>query len=313
MFLKKNIFRLNFPNYWSKLNSLEPDSIVDTILNDLKERFSENIISIYGIGSYFDDSLPSDWIKNDLDIIVIVKSLESIPKSDWTDIRYEKKELEGLDVWLAFNTLEAYQDKEIFEKQSFSNYEWSLLDLKIPENSKLLYGQDIRDQLPDIMNIQFDFDNILARSLYHLDKSFKEAIALQDMDESMREFTKGVFKFGFYLCIFFDKCFQYTSIRAIVNKLEELSKENRIEKEMVDYIKEAIRFRRAYEFTTKFNTLRNSFILRIFSLIGKGKLHRKMNFNELIQYLEAQFRGLSYMIQFAKKLKDRYYEVKSEE
>jgi len=288
------------------------ETILENILDDLQKRFSDNIISIFGIGSYFDDSLPKDWIKNDLDIIVIVKSLESVPKPDWTDVRYEKKDLEKREVWLAFNTIEAYKNKATFEKQSFSNYEWSLLDLKLPENSKLLYGQDIRDQLPEIKDIQFDYDNILARPLYHLDKSFKEAIALKDLDESMREFTKGVFKFGFYLCIYLDKSFRFTSIRAIANKIEELSKENRVEKEMLDFIKEAIFFRRTNKFTQKFTTLRNSFILRIFSLIGKGKLHRRMNFNELIQYLETQFRGLTYMIQFAKRVKDRYYEVKSE-
>ncbi|MFX1444442.1 MAG: hypothetical protein ACFFHV_13585 [Promethearchaeota archaeon] len=288
------------------------DSILDTVLEELIEQFSDNIISIFGIGSYFDNSLPKDWIKNDLDIIVIVKSLENIPKPDWTDVRYEKKEINDHEVWLSFNNLEAYQEKQLFEAQSFSNYEWSLLDLKLPQNSQLLYGKDIRDQLPDITRIEFDYDNILARSLYHLDNSFKEAIVGKDMNASMQQFTKGVFKFGFYLCIYFEKDFRFTSIRAIANTIELLIEQNRVEKEILDYIKDAIFFRRTHRIPSRFNNLRNSFILRIFSLIGKGKLHRRMNFDELIQYLGIQFRGLRYMIQFAKRVKNRYYEIKSE-
>jgi len=289
------------------------ETVLKNVLDDLQQRFSDNIISIFGIGSYFDDSLPSDWIKIDLDIIVIVKSLEAIPKPDWTHIRYEKKEIDSYEVWLGFNTLEAYQNKSMFEAQSFSNYEWSLLELKRPENSKLLYGQDIRDQLPDIAKIRFDYDNILARSLYHLDRSFKEAMVTKDIDASMQQFTKGVFQFGFYLCIYFDKNYRLTSIRAITNSIEHLTKQNTIEKEILDYIKDAIFYRRTHRFPSKFTTMRNSFILRIFSLIGKGQLHRRMNFNELIQYLESQFGGLSYMIQFAGRVKDRYYELKSED
>ena len=79
------------------------NAILEEILDDLQKRFSDNIISIFGIGSYFDDSLPKDWIKNDLDIIVIVKSLETIPKPAWTDVRYEKKKIDDHEVWLGFN------------------------------------------------------------------------------------------------------------------------------------------------------------------------------------------------------------------
>jgi len=60
------------------------------IKNDLQEKYSNDLISIYGIGSYFDENLPSDWIKNDIDIIVILKSLEKAQKLDWTDFRYEE-------------------------------------------------------------------------------------------------------------------------------------------------------------------------------------------------------------------------------
>ena len=196
-------------------------------------------------------------------------------------------------------------------KQSFSNYEWSLLDLKLPENSKLLYGQDIRDQLPDIAHVEFDFDNILARSLYHLDKSLKEEIVSKNLDRSMKDFTKGVFKFGFYLCIYFDKTFRLTSIRAIANKIEELTKQGKLDEKMLEAIKDSIFFRRTSMFTKDYRKLKDTFILQIFSLVGKGQLHKKMNFDELIQFLKDWFRGLRYLVDFAKKLKKQYYEKKS--
>lgn len=34
------------------------DVLVKSIITDLIAQYSDNIISVYGIGSYFDDSLP---------------------------------------------------------------------------------------------------------------------------------------------------------------------------------------------------------------------------------------------------------------
>ena len=284
--------------------------ILKKILDDLEDRFSDNIISVYGIGSYFDDSLPSDWIKKDLDIIVIVQSLEAIPKPDWTEIRYERKKVEDYEVWIAFNTLEAYQNKKTFENQSFSNYEWSLLDLKLPENSIHLYGLDIRGKLPDIAHTNFDYDDILARSFYHFDNSFKVAIESNNTMESMREFTKGVFKFGFYICIYFDNSFRYTSIRRIAHNIEKLNRNNIFDDLIIESLKQSILFRRTNNIPEDYIKLRNKLILYIFALIGKGELHRKMNFKELKCYLENTFRGLKYLVKFAQKLKKNHNQLK---
>ena len=81
------------------------DRILKRIVDDLVARYSDNIIAIYGIGSYFDDTLPQNWVKTDLDIVVIVKSLKDIPKRDWTDIRFKKKKINGHYAWLGFNTI----------------------------------------------------------------------------------------------------------------------------------------------------------------------------------------------------------------
>ncbi|MFX0040041.1 MAG: hypothetical protein ACFFAB_11945, partial [Candidatus Heimdallarchaeota archaeon] len=66
----------------------QQDPILKRIIDDLIGRYLDNIIAIYGIGSYFDKGIPSEWLRNDIDIIVIVKSLEKIPKPDWTDVHY---------------------------------------------------------------------------------------------------------------------------------------------------------------------------------------------------------------------------------
>ncbi len=145
----------------------DKDALVNSIVSNLLDRYSSNIIAIYGIGSYFDDSLPPNWMKNDLDIIVIVKLLEEIPKQDWTEIRYEKK-VSGNHVWLGFNIIEALQDKDKFSKESFSNYGWNLLDMKHPENTKLLYGENIQDKIPETTKMLFDYGDILARGVISL-------------------------------------------------------------------------------------------------------------------------------------------------
>jgi len=192
--------------------------LIKKIINDLIERYSDNIISIYGIGSYFDEDLPSDWIKNDLDLVAIVKDLSKIPKEDWTDIPFEKYYINGNEVWVGFNTLEGFRNKEKFK--SFSNYEWSVIDFIVHENSSLLFGLDIRDQLPDINSLVFNLDNLLARSLYHIENSLKPQIQNSKVSKSQRAFTKAVFKFGFYLCRVFDKDFYLTSIHKIAVKVE---------------------------------------------------------------------------------------------
>ena len=121
------------------------DLLIKEVLDDLKSRFSGHIVSVFGIGSYFDENLPSNWIKNDVDLVAIVDSLEVVPKQDWTEIRYEKKQIGDKEIWIGFNSLEGFKGREQFRKQAFSNYEWSLIDLKFPENSTLLYGRNVRD------------------------------------------------------------------------------------------------------------------------------------------------------------------------
>ena len=274
------------------------DPLIKDILTDLESRFSGQIVSVFGIGSYFKDDLPSNWIKNDVDLVVIVDSLEIIPKQDWTEVRYEKKQLEGKEIWIGFNTLEGFKNREQFQKESFASYEWSLLDLKLPENSILLYGRNVRNQLPKVFYLQFDYDDVLIRSLYHLNKSFKDNSSL----ESMREFTKGVFKFSFYLCIYFDSQFRLTSIVKIGEKIKLLVSDKKINSNINSYLEEAVIFRMTSQFKIEFPSLRDNFVKFVFSLLTRGTLHVKMEKPAIIKFFRESFGGFGHLIRFVKKL-----------
>jgi len=274
------------------------DPLIKNILADLESRFSRHIISVFGLGSYFDQNLPLNWVKNDVDLVVIVDSLEFIPKQDWTEVRYEKKQIEDKKIWIGFNSLEGLKNREQFRKESFANYEWSLLDLKLPENSALLYGRNIRNELPDITNLEFDYDDILIRSLYHLNKSFKEEASF----ETMREFTKGVFKLGFYLCIYFDSQYHFTSIIRIAEKIKQLVTSRKIGSEINSFFEESIIYRLTSQFKTEFTLLRNNFLKFLLSLLTSGALHKQMEKSTLIRFFSKSFGGFGHLIRFVRSL-----------
>jgi len=274
------------------------DPLIKDILDDLESRFSGNIVSVFGIGSYFDENLPPNWIKNDLDLVVIVDSLEGIPKQDWTEVRYEKKQVGDKEIWIGFNSLEGVKNREQFRKQSFANYMWSLLELKLPENSALLYGRDIRDELPEVAALDFDYNDIIIRSLYHLNNSFQEGIT----PRAMREFTKGAFKFGFYLCVYFDPQFRFTSIVKIAEKIKQLVSSEKICNIFNAYFEEAVIYRITSQFKSEFKSLRDDFIKFVLSSLESGSVHQKMEKTEIIELLSVTFSGLGYLVRFARKL-----------
>jgi dGTP triphosphohydrolase len=281
-------------------------SLITSIITDLQDRFGDQIIAIYGIGSYFDNSLPKDWIKNDIDLIVVLENLDSTSKKDWTTVKFEKKKRGEIDVWIGYNTLQGLLNKDIFQHESFSNYEWSIMELKDPSNSLFLYGEDIRDQLPDVTELRLDFDDILRRSLYHLDQSYKMEYRDDDIEPSKRAFTKSVFKFGFYLCAYYDKNFRSTSIRSISKQIGLLMEKDNIGKDFLLLLENCIIYRRKNVFQTDFHDSRKKFAKYVFSQLGKGALHRQMKYKELKKFLEKSFDGFSYLIQILEKVKKKY-------
>ena len=283
------------------------DPLIKEVLDDLESRFSGHIVSVFGIGSYFDEKLPPNWVKNDVDLVVIVDSLEIVPKQDWTEVRYEKKQVGNKEIWIGFNSLKGVKNPEQFRKESFANYEWSLLELKIPDNSVLLYGRNVRDELPEATALEFDCDNILIRSFYHLNNSFKEKIT----PKAMREFTKGVFKFGFYLCVYFDPRFRFTSIVSIAEKIKLLVSSDKIDRIVNSYLEEAVIYRMTSQFKSEFKPLRDDFVKFAFSSLESGSVREKMSRTELIKLLSTSFSGLAYLVRFARKLEVQEQGIKN--
>ena len=201
-------------------------TLIKDVIDDLKVRLKGNLIAVYGIGSHFDDSLPENFRTNDIDLIVIVHSIKGLG-------RFSTKKIGKREVFIGYNTIESYNNKEIFDKISGANYEWALICIKHPENSELLYGTDIRDKIPETSNIQFDYDNLLIRDFYHLEKSFKNGLT----DIAKSEYSKTLFKFGFYFCVLYDTSFRLVSLTEIRKKLEQLYKSGAIDRQIFEYLR----------------------------------------------------------------------------
>lgn len=270
------------------------DSLIKKIIEILKTRHSDNLIAIYGIGSYFDDNLPPNWIKKDIDLIFVVKSIENIPKELW-DKRFYSEDIEGLEVFSGYNTIEMYQNEEKFKEHSGANYEWAIMELKIPENSRLLFGEDIRNQLPKISDLTFDYDDILARGFYHIERCLKE-----QENKAMWELSKAIFKISFYICKYFIEDFSSTSIIVIGKKLKDVVEMISQLKEFGNYFRESIEYRTTGKYETEFKSLQENFIAYMVSLLKSGALHRKIENQELKLFLTTHFRGLPNLIRFLK-------------
>ena len=59
--------------------------------------------------------------------------------------------------------------------------------------------------------------------------------------------------------------------------------------------------------------LRHNFVLNLFSLLGKGRLHRRMRYDDMVNYFEGSFGGFPELIRYAKKVRNVYYGSKSKE
>lgn len=267
-------------------HSMNANSVLGNVLSDIIEKYTTHITAIYGIGSYFDDSLPRDWIKNDMDLIVILDDLSIVPKKEWTEVRYERFEVEGNDIFVAYTTIEIYNNRFLYAQFSFANHEWAIMDIKYPGNSKLLFGTDIADQLPDITT--FDHEDILTRALYHLEKSYSASHDNYPREAS-HQFSKSVFKFLFYLSVLYDPEYRKSSIRSAAIKVQEISKELGFKPSLMEIVEQCVKFRRTGFYEDKFKNLRARFTLLVFSMLAKGQLHRPMRYDGLMELLKEGF------------------------
>ncbi len=268
------------------------NSLIKDVIEDLKKGLKANLIAVYGIGSYFDNSLSENFTTNDIDLIAIVK--------------YNTREVEKRELFVGYNTIESYKNRELFEKNSGANYEWSLICIKHPENSKLLYGPDIRDQLPETDRIRFDYDNILIRGFYHLEKSYKNRLT----DAAKKEYSKALFKFGFYFCILHDKSFRRVSLTEISKKLDQLYKSGTLDSQIFEYFEVAFKYRKKGNFDSDFNLLRTKTRYYFISLLKKGKTHKLMDYTEIKAFLSSYFGGLPILKVFVRNLKKNKEERK---
>ncbi|KKM21031.1 hypothetical protein LCGC14_1639520 [marine sediment metagenome] len=295
---KTDNLNVKIDSSWSSPDlSKNKSNLINNLSTELKNKHSDNLIALFGIGSYFNDSLPSNWIKNDLDLILIMKSIDNIPKEDW-DNRFRIKKFNGQKYSTGYNTIEAYENSANFNKVSpGTNYEWSLICLKHPKNSKLLYGKDIRSQIPADITLSFDYGDILSRGFYHLERSLQEGKAFS----GKIRYSKAIFKIAFYMCIFFDNSFRHTSLVKIGEKLRQLNQQGKVDIQILEFFEEAMIYRMTRLYKSNFSTLRKKTIYCMFSLLIKGKLHKKMNLKELVKYLSIYFGGFPYLIRKAKK------------
>jgi len=63
----------------------------------------------------------------------------------------------------------------------------------------IIYGISYGDQLPEHTEFEFNYNDILARSFYYLEKSLKNKIELKNVHESMRDFTTDRISLKIYL------------------------------------------------------------------------------------------------------------------
>lgn len=285
----------------------EECKLILTVLIDLLEKFSDNIISIYGIGSFFDKKLPKNWIKNDIDMVCIVKNMEEIPKThDWTKIRKLDYKKNGLTINVFFNSLEGLQEKEKYKKQSWANYKWSLLDFKVPQNSIILYGDSIHDKLPELNSIPYDYEDLLQHAFYHLDHSFEE-----DVEKAMKIFTKAVFKFGFIICVYFDDSFKFNSIINITEKIKKLVEDKKVDDYILNVVISCIKYRQNIRPLENLSSLRENFIKYCFHLLIEDKLWKNYSWDDIISFCKKTYNGLSVLENLAKRERNIYYFKKS--
>ncbi len=88
---------------------------------------------------------------------------------------------------------------------------------------------------------------------------------------------------AFYLCIFFVNSFRYTSLMKMDSNLQQLNQQGKIDVEILEFFEEAMIYRMTRQYKTDFSTVREKTIYFMFSLLEKGKLHKKMN-HSLIRF-----------------------------
>lgn len=262
--------------------------ITQHIKEHIVQKFGDEIVAIYGIGSAFESIIPH----NDVDVVVILTTLDNCVSHSWTPARYEKEYIGRVEITILYGTLEGYKDEGVFKTMSFANWAWSVRGIKY--GSTFLYGTDIRDQLGDP---PFDYDDILKRSAYHLEpspqwKMKKYEQQRNPIDEKMR-FTKAVFKYGFFVVasLFPDEnIFHKEGVFRLLNDAYE---RELIDGRVLDFYEMAMDYRQGVDIP-EFKDNRDMFI----QLMVKETLHiTQRSWDDIKQIFDEGFnRPFSYII-----------------
>ncbi|MHA1144624.1 MAG: hypothetical protein ACTSRW_07800 [Candidatus Helarchaeota archaeon] len=270
------------------MNENEMNKAIEYLL----AKFESDLIAVYGIGSVFNTKFP---ITSDIDLVVLLSTTENCPRKDWTTSLFEKKTFAGHEFWFLYATLEDYKYKETFQKVSFANWEWAVRSLKY--GSRLLWGKDIRNDLP---SPPYDLDDIFIRVAYHLEptplfKLLKAESQKNPLDEEMR-FSKAIFKLGFLLtATYFPEANEFDK-HEIFKLLNKAFREKRIGKEMLQFYGMALKYRQGQKFED-FKEKRHQFF-QVF--IREVIRSRNVSWNELKPLLEYGFgnKGFPVIIQY---------------
>ena len=184
-------------------------TLIDNIYRFLSGKYGTDLVAVYGIGSRFF----SDQSKiSDIDIVVILNDTSKCPKKDYTTSLFEDftfiDEDKKVKVTFLYGTLSDYFSKVRFQIVSFADWSWSVRSLKF--GSKLLWGKDIRDNLP---MPSYDYGSIFLRSAYHL--NYTSSRYTNDIS-----LTKAIFKFTFFLVTVYypeENEFHHEGIEKLIN------------------------------------------------------------------------------------------------
>ena len=112
----------------------------------------------------------------------------------------------------------------------------------------------------------------------------------------MNRFTKGVFKFAFLICVYYDKLFKNTFIFKIALEISKLANAEKINKYLRKIMLACVNFRRGNQFSKEFSSLREEFVVYCFFLLYDGKLWKKYDWNEIIEFCHTTYKGLDFSI-----------------
>lgn len=227
--------------------------ILDFLFSKFKK---DDVVSVYGIGSAFENTFTKT---SDVDVVVLLKDIDKAPSPDWATALFEKTKIDDIEVYYLYGDMNHYLNSKIFPSISFANWEWSIRGLKY--GSTLLYGEDIRDQLP---TPPFNVVQIFKRSMYHLEPTSQSKMdwakrnGIELTSEQMR-LSKSIFKYGFFLvaCVYPDK--NIFTKNGIYNLLKTASEEYRINSKMIEFYEQALKFREGIDFPD-FKNYRKSFM-----------------------------------------------------